>query len=64
MVAVRFWLGDFGLGAAASACGGDSTLEVPCLSLQGEKSRFGLNWVCLSMALLKALFCERWLSHG
>jgi hypothetical protein len=39
--------------------GGDGTGEVQGLILQGENPRSGLNWLCLAIALLKALFCER-----
>jgi hypothetical protein len=35
---------------------GDSTGEVHCLILQGENPRSGLYWLCLTVALLKALF--------
>jgi hypothetical protein len=38
--------------------GGDSTGEVQSLTLQGENPKSGLNWLCLAMSLLKALFCE------
>jgi hypothetical protein len=37
----------------------------PCrvkTTLQGENPRSGLNCLCLTIALLKALFCERGLS--
>jgi hypothetical protein len=39
--------------------GGDSIGEVQGPTLQGENPRSGLNWLCLAIALLKALFCER-----
>jgi hypothetical protein len=39
--------------------GGDSTWKVQGPTLQGEDLRSGLNWLCLVMTLLKALFCER-----
>lgn len=39
--------------------GGDNTEEVQSLTFQSENSRSGLNWLCLAMALLKTLFCER-----
>jgi hypothetical protein len=39
--------------------GGDSTGEVQGPTLHGENLRSGLNWLCLAIALLKALFCER-----
>jgi hypothetical protein len=38
--------------------GADSTGEVQGPTLQGENSRSGLNWLCLAIALLKALFYE------
>jgi hypothetical protein len=38
--------------------GVDSTCEIQCLDLQGENPRSDLNWLCLAMILLKALFCE------
>ena len=41
------------------ASGGDITGEVQSLALQGENPRSGINWLCLAMTLLKALFCER-----
>jgi hypothetical protein len=41
-VAVRNWLGDSGF------------IGVVCI--QGENLMSGLNWLCLIMALLKALF--------
>jgi hypothetical protein len=39
---------------------GDSTGEVQGPALQGVNPRSGLNWLCLAIALLKALFCK----HG
>jgi hypothetical protein len=36
--------------------GGDSTSEVQGPTLQGENLRSDLNWLCLAMTLLKALF--------
>jgi hypothetical protein len=36
--------------------GGGNTSEIQSLTFQGENPRFGLNWLCLAMALLKALF--------
>jgi hypothetical protein len=39
--------------------GDDSIGEVQGPTLQGENPRSGLNWVCLAIALLKVLFCER-----
>jgi hypothetical protein len=35
------------------ASGGDCTREVHSLTFQGENPRFGLNWFCLAMSLLK-----------
>jgi hypothetical protein len=42
--------------------GGRITGEVQSLTFQGENPRSGRNWLCLAMALLKALFWERGLS--
>ena len=53
---MRDWLGDSQLGTAAMARGGDSTREVQCLNFQGENPWSGLNWLCLTIALVKALF--------
>jgi hypothetical protein len=36
--------------------GGDYTREVQKLTSQGENPRSGLNWLCLAVSLLKALF--------
>jgi hypothetical protein len=36
--------------------GGDSTGEARGPTLQGKNPRSGLNWLCLVIALLKALF--------
>jgi hypothetical protein len=36
--------------------GGESICEVQSLAFQGENPRSGLNWLCLVMSLLKALF--------
>jgi hypothetical protein len=38
--------------------GGDSVGEVQGPTLQGENPRSGLNWLCLTIALLKTFFCE------
>jgi hypothetical protein len=46
------------------ASGGDGTGEVQGPTLQGENPRSGLNWLCLAIALLRALFCERGLFSG
>jgi hypothetical protein len=35
---------------------GGSTGEVQGLTFQGENPRSSLNWLCLAMVLLKALF--------
>jgi hypothetical protein len=66
MVAMRFWLRDSWLGAAASASVGDNTREIHSLSLnlQGENPRSSLNWLCMTMVLLNALFYEHELSSG
>jgi hypothetical protein len=56
--------GDKELVVAASASGSVSIGEVQSPSLQGEYSRSGLSWLCMSMTLLKALLCERGLSPG
>jgi hypothetical protein len=37
-------------------CGGDCTGEVQSSIFQGENPRSSLNWLCLAMFLLKALF--------
>jgi hypothetical protein len=46
------------------ASGGDSTGEVQGPTLQGENPRSGLIWLCLAIALLRALFYERELFSG
>jgi hypothetical protein len=46
------------------ASGGNSTGEVQCPTLQGENPRSGLNWLCLAIASLRALFCECGLFSG
>jgi hypothetical protein len=46
------------------ASGGDNTGEVQSSTLQGKNPRSGLSWLCVAMALLKALFYERGLSLG
>jgi hypothetical protein len=46
------------------ASGGDCARGVQSPTLQGENLRSDLNWLCLAMALLKTLFCERGLSPG
>jgi hypothetical protein len=43
---------------------GDCIGELQSLTFQGENPRSGLNWFCLAMALLKALFCEWGLSSN
>jgi hypothetical protein len=40
------------------ACGGGSTGVIQSLISQGENPRSGLNWLCLAMFLLEALFSE------
>jgi hypothetical protein len=42
----------------------DCTGEVHSLTFQGENPRSGINWLCLTMVLLKALFWEGGLSLG
>jgi hypothetical protein len=42
----------------ASTSGGDNIGEVQSPTSEGENIRSGLNWLCLAMVLLKALFCE------
>ena len=54
-MAMRNWLREQSL-ASAIVSGGDITGEVHRLILQGENPRSGLHWLCLTMALLKALF--------
>jgi hypothetical protein len=61
-VAIRNLLGDSCLVAAALASGGDNVGEIHSPTLQGKNLKSGLSWLCLTMVLLKALFCERWLS--
>jgi hypothetical protein len=63
LVATKNWLRDLGL-IAATVGAGRQHRGVPSLTLQGENPRSGLNWLCLAMTLLKALFCERGLSSG
>jgi hypothetical protein len=46
------------------ASGGDYAGGVQSPTLHGENPRSGLNWLCLTMALLKALFCEWGLYPG
>jgi hypothetical protein len=41
-----------------SASWGDNIGEVQSPTFQGENPRSDLNWLCLAMALLKALFGE------
>jgi hypothetical protein len=57
-VAIRNLLGGSQLVAAAMASGGDITGEVQSSTLQGKNPRSGLSWLCVAMALLKALFYE------
>jgi hypothetical protein len=37
-------------------CGGDCIGKVQSLIFHGENPRFGFNWLCLTMFLLKSLF--------
>jgi hypothetical protein len=62
VIPMTILLGDLLLVATASASGGDSIGEVQSLTLQGENPRSNLNWLCLTMVLLKILFCEQRLS--
>jgi hypothetical protein len=39
--------------------GGDITGEIQSLIFQGEIPMCGLNWLCLAMSLLKALFLSK-----
>jgi hypothetical protein len=50
------------LGVAAMESGDANTGEVQSLNLDGEDLRSDLNWLCLSITLLKALFCKHILS--
>jgi hypothetical protein len=52
---VRNWLGDSGLVATLQR-GGDNLGEVRNLTFQGKNPRSDLDWLCLAMASLKALF--------
>ena len=54
-VLVRNLLGVLGLQQQYES-GGGSTCEVQSPSIQDENLRSGLNWLCLAMTLLKALF--------
>jgi hypothetical protein len=45
--------------AAALASESDNRGEVQSPTLEGENSRSGLNLLCLTMILLKTLFCQR-----
>jgi hypothetical protein len=55
-VMMRNLLGDLWLVAAASGSGGDSTGGIQSPTLQDENPRSDLSWLCMAMALLKALF--------
>jgi hypothetical protein len=46
------------------ASGGGNTGEVQSLAFQDVNPRSGLNWLCLAMTLLKALFLEWGLFSG
>jgi hypothetical protein len=61
IMAMRFWLDDSWLRAAASASGDDNAGEIHSLE---KNSRFGLNWLCMAIDLLKALFCKHEFSHA
>jgi hypothetical protein len=63
-VAMRNLLGDLWLVVVALECGGGSIGAVQRPTLQGKNPKSGLNWLCLTIALLKALFCKQWLSLG
>jgi hypothetical protein len=52
----------YDLGQRYWQVGDDNIGEIQCLNLQGKNPRSGLNWLCMEMALLKILFCERGLS--
>jgi hypothetical protein len=54
-VAMRNLFGDSWLIVAASTSRGDSIGEVQSPTIEGETPRFGLNWLCLAMVLLKVL---------
>jgi hypothetical protein len=43
---------------------GGNTGEVQSLTFQNKNPRYGLNWLCLAMSLLKASFWEQGLSSG
>ena len=49
------WLGELGI-AATTVSGDDIKRDVHSLTLQGENPRSDLHWLCLAIALLKALF--------
>jgi hypothetical protein len=61
MMAMRFWLGDSCLRAAASVSGDDNTGEIHSLE---KNLRFGFNWLCVAIYLLKAQFCKHGFSHA
>jgi hypothetical protein len=63
-VVMRNLLDDLWLVAAALASEGDNIGIVLSPTFQGKNLRYGLNWLCVTMALLKALFCERGSSRG
>ena len=54
-VAMKNWLSDRVL-EQRFVSGGDCTREAQSLMPQGEDPRSGLNWLCLAMNLLEALF--------
>jgi hypothetical protein len=45
------------------ASGGDCAGGVHNPAFQGENPRSGLNWLCMSMPLMKVLFYERGLTR-
>jgi hypothetical protein len=55
---LRDLLGVLGFAAAHQqyASGGGNTGEVQSLTFQDVNPRSGINWLCLAMTLLKALF--------
>jgi hypothetical protein len=46
------------------ASGGGNTSEIQSFIFQGENPRSALNWLCLAMTFLKALFFRAGLSSG
>jgi hypothetical protein len=56
LVAMRFWFGDLWFGATPSKSGDDNTRKINSMNLQSESPRFGLNWLCLAITLLRYRF--------